>query len=123
MTADRAGLTEYETMASPLDTAVRRSLWVTSETGTIHRVCGTQEQCDTLGQRHVDAGVAVAYEVGECCQSDDVACAFDVFSDVEDIDKVVILCLALARAEGRDIGQPYRCDRHGGALTFGGCCG
>ena len=117
-----AGLA-YETMAHPLDPAERRSLWVTTDVGTFHTSCGTQEQCERMGQRYVDAGIAPRYALTECCQSTDVACAFDAFSDAEDIDKVIVLALALARAEGRDIGQPYRCARHGGALSFGGCCG
>lgn len=100
------------------------SLWVTTEVGTIHRACGADdEKLAALGQRHIDARVASGYEVGPCCRTEDIACAFDVFGERHDIDQVVILAYALARAEGREmvVGQPYRCAVHG-AMTFGGCC-
>lgn len=41
-------------------------------------------------------------------------------------DEAILLGVALAKAEGRDIGVPHRCDTVGcynrGYLTFGGCC-
>lgn len=116
-----AAVVPYETLADPLDSSPRRALWVTSEVGTLHRACGTLDQCQALGIRHLNAGVATAYETTECCESDDVACAFDMTSD-EEGDAVVILAHALARAEGRHIDPPYRCPVHG-RMTFGGCCG
>lgn len=98
------------------------SLWVTSDAGTLHLCCGPAGKVGELGERHLHAGTASAYETGPCCKNEPMACAFDVFGETHDIDKQVILSLALARAEGRDIGQPWRCGVHG-ALTFGGCCG
>lgn len=112
----------YETLSDPTADETQWSLWLTTETGVIHRCCGPAEKVMELGIRHVNARVASRYELAECCHGTDAQCAFDTFGNVEDIDKVVILALALARAEGRDIGQPSRCAHHG-ALTFGGCCG
>lgn len=99
------------------------SLWLTTEVGLIHRACGSAEQCTALGERHVNARTASSYEVASCCRTDNIACAFDIFGETEDIDKVIVLVTALARAEGRElaVGQPYRCPVHE-ALTFGGCC-
>ena len=112
----------YETLADPLADAERAALWVHTEGGVIHRCCGTVEQCEDLGRRHVDARVANDFSLAECCQNHPGAmCSFDMFSDTDDIDAVVTIAYALARAEGRDIDPPYRCTVHG-ALTFGGCC-
>lgn len=97
------------------------SLWVTTDVGTMHLCCGPIGKLADLAVRHHQAQTISAYETGPCCKTEDIACAFDVFGEPHDIDKQVILGLALARAEGRDIGQPWRCGVHG-ALTYGGCC-
>ena len=113
----------YETLSHPLDPTPQRSLWVTTEVGTIHRACGTEQQCEALGARHIAARVASGYEVGDCCRSENIACAFDMFGEDHDIDQVVMLAWALVRAEGRDtfLDPPHRCPVHQ-VLTFGGCC-
>ena len=102
------------------------SVWVPTETGVILWGCAPDE---AKGRACIDRVAAARLApdgyrgyLGACCKDTEMACAFDVFGDPEDIDARVTFSYALARAEGRQIDPPYRCGVHG-TLTFGGCCG
>lgn len=97
------------------------SMWVTSETGTLHYGCApSRDQGQATVDRFIQAGVAISGEVGPCCGSEDIACAFDTLGD-DQTDEIVMLTYTLARAEGRAINVPYRCGCCG-HMTYGGCC-
>ncbi len=112
-------MTAAQHVAAATD-APRVSIWLTSEGGTHHYGCGANPSASDLLCRFKAAKVATG-ELGGCCESEDIACAFDIFCDPWDRDPVVILSYALARAEGRADIPPYRCGKCG-FLTYGGCC-